>query len=218
MPFDGCLHRGDEPAGGFERVGDLLPGDVDEVAVVGVKSRRSSAEIRLPSSAFPRQGQRYVNALGVDLFANWCRLVDTTPPFLARSNGKLGPRAMRETNATRRGPQFADLFRRKRTACQHEQVDVRFGGVVTSGRKGDAALFVPLTKSHVAGFQKELRPLFGVQRPRRLHPSPQRKQGNTCRIIRSRPSFSPGWTPLAILGRMMHRRSLVAVFTRWSSV
>ena len=38
MPFDGCLHRGDEPAGGFERVGNLLPGDVDEVAVVGVKS------------------------------------------------------------------------------------------------------------------------------------------------------------------------------------
>jgi hypothetical protein len=73
-----------------------------------------------------------LNALGIDLFAKRRRLVAATPPFLARSNGKLGPRAMRETNATRRGPQFADLFRRKRTACQHEQVDVRFGGIVTS--------------------------------------------------------------------------------------
>ena len=26
IPFDGCLHRGDEPAGGFERVGNLFPG------------------------------------------------------------------------------------------------------------------------------------------------------------------------------------------------
>jgi len=107
-------------AGGFERVGNLLPGDVDEIAIVGVKSRRSSAEIRLPSSAFPRQGQRYVNALGVDLFANRRSLVDATPSFLARPNVKLGPRAVREADATRRGPQFADLFRRKRTACQHE--------------------------------------------------------------------------------------------------
>ena len=40
MPFDGCLHRGDESAGGFERVGHLFRGDVDEIAVVGIQSLR----------------------------------------------------------------------------------------------------------------------------------------------------------------------------------
>jgi hypothetical protein len=40
MPLDGCLHCGDESAGGFERVGNLFPGDVDKIAVVCVKSLR----------------------------------------------------------------------------------------------------------------------------------------------------------------------------------
>ena len=58
MPLDGCLHCGDEPTGGFERVGNLFPGDVDKIAVVGVSiccetifCRDSSSVIGVPQAS-----------------------------------------------------------------------------------------------------------------------------------------------------------------------
>ena len=41
--YDRDLHRRDEAAGSFQRVCNLLPGDVDEIAVVGVEPLRIQA-------------------------------------------------------------------------------------------------------------------------------------------------------------------------------